>query len=151
MSSDIRLLTMLDRQLHQAHRNAISAELAARGLSEIGHPLLLTILETSEGASEQRSCMAQRDLAEMLHISPPAVSNSLKSLEKGGYITREPGKDDARRIRVHLTDKGSRAVEGCREAFAVVTRRALDGISEKERSLIISIQQRMLKNLESRR
>ncbi len=148
MPPDIRRLDMLDRQLRQAHRSAISAELAVRGLSEIGHPMLLTILETSEGSPLRGTCSAQRDLAEMLHISPPAVSNSLKSLERGGYITREPGKEDARCIHVRLTDKGRKAVEGCREAFDAVTARMLAGVSEEERVLLMDLHQRMLKNLQ---
>ena len=37
-------LGVLERQLHQARQNAIQAELAAAGLQEIGHPMLLCVL-----------------------------------------------------------------------------------------------------------
>ena len=143
-------LDLLDRQLHQAHRNAVAAELAARGLSEVGHPMLLTILETSEGAPPHGPCQAQRDLAEMLHITPAAVSSSLKSLEKGGYIRREPGPEDARRSRVLLTDKGRSAVEGCRAAFQAVSQRMMAGITEEEKAQLTDLRRRMLANLQEK-
>ena len=148
MPADTGQLELLDRQLHQAYRNAVNAELGARGLGEIGHPMLLTILETSEGAPPHGPCRAQRDLAELLHISPAAVSNSLKSLERGGYIRREPGPTDARRSRVLLTDKGRSAVEGCRAAFQAVSRRMLAGITEEEKARLTDLCGRMLANLQ---
>ena len=89
MDDSFRQLELLSRQIDQAHRCAINSELAARGLNEIGHPMLLTILEGYQ--SDDPEGHAQRDLAELLHISPAAVANSLKSLERGGYVRREPG------------------------------------------------------------
>ena len=38
MNDMLQQLELLSRQINQAHRNAINSELAARGLSEIGHP-----------------------------------------------------------------------------------------------------------------
>ena len=78
MDDSFRQLELLSRQIDQAHRCAINSELAARGLNEIGHPMLLCILQSS-GRDPEARCVAQRDLAELLHISPAAVANSLKS------------------------------------------------------------------------
>ena len=47
MDDSFRQLELLSRQINQAHRGAINAELAARGLSEIGHPILVCILQSS--------------------------------------------------------------------------------------------------------
>ena len=90
--------------------------------------LLLTILQSCADSDPDGQCHAQRELAELLHISPAAVANSLKSLEKGGYIRRERGRD-ARRNRVLLTPKGQQAVIGCQMAFETVSRRMLQGFS----------------------
>ena len=38
-------LELLSQQINHAHRSAVSEELSRRGLSEIGHPMLLTVLE----------------------------------------------------------------------------------------------------------
>lgn len=83
--------------------------------------MLLTILQSCADSDPDGQCHAQRELAELLHISPAAVANSLKSLEKGGYIRRERGRD-ARRNRVLLTPKGQQAVIGCQMAFETVSR-----------------------------
>ena len=44
MSSLNMDLGVLEHQMHQAHRNAVQAELSAAGLQEVGHPLLLLSL-----------------------------------------------------------------------------------------------------------
>ena len=146
MDDSFRQLELLSRQINQAHRSAINSELAARGLNEIGHPMLLCILQSSDRDPEAR-CFAQRDLAELLHISPAAVANSLKSLEKGGYSTRTPGQEDARRNQIQLTDKGRAAIQGCTESFAAVSHRMLAGFTPEERRQLLSFRMRMLNNL----
>ena len=146
MDDSFRQLELLSRQINQAHRSAINAELAARGLNEIGHPMLLCILQSTDRDAAER-CMAQRDLAELLHISPAAVANSLKSLEKGGYITRTPVQEDARRNQIQLTDKGRAAICGCMESFAAVSHRMLADFTPEERQQLLSFRMRMLNNL----
>lgn len=138
-------LELLSRQINQAHRSAVRNELAAAGLAEVGHPMLLTILQST--GEDDGQCDAQRELAEMLHISPAAVANSLKSLERGCYVRREPGQKDARRNRVMLTDKGRSAVEGCQAAFQAVSERMLAGFTQEERQQLLVLRRRMLENL----
>lgn len=147
MSDSIGQMELLAQQLHQAQRSAVGTQLAARGLGEVGHPVLLTILQSTRQAGEAGRCPAQRELAQALHISPSAVANSLKSLEKGGYIRREPGEGDARRNQVLLTDKGRRAVEGCQQAFEAVSRQMLAGFTPQEKEQLLSFRRRMLQNL----
>ncbi|MBR4098403.1 MAG: MarR family transcriptional regulator [Clostridium sp.] len=146
MSVSSQEMELLARQINQAHRAAIQTELNHAGLNEVGHPMLLSILKSGEDSPEER-CFAQRELAEFLHISPAAVANSLKSLEKGGYIRREPGQADARRNRVLLTEKGRQAVDGCEQAIVTVSQRMLIGFSEEERQQLLSFRKRMLRNL----
>ena len=145
MHDMVETLELLNLQLHQAHRKAVDAELSRRGLREVGHPMLMTILQSYERNSE--CCQAQCELAQQLHISPAAVATSLKSLEKSGYIRREPEERDARRNRVLLTEQGRRAVEGCQEAFRAVADRMLDGFSPEEQELLRQFRERMLNNL----
>lgn len=144
MKDKFHELDLLSRQLNQAHRSAVQRELNAAGLREVGHPMLLTILESGE---EDAPCHAQRDLAELLHISPAAVANSLKSLEKSGYIRREPGQRDARRNRVLLTEKGTQAVAGCRASFQRVSDRMMADFSPEECQQLMKFIEKMLQNL----
>ena len=70
MSSLNMDLGVLEHQMHQAHRNAVQAELSAAGLQEVGHPLLLCILRSA--GERCPDGQAQRELAELLNISPTA-------------------------------------------------------------------------------
>ena len=124
-------MELLSRQLSQVHKTAVQAQLSAVGLGEVGHPVLLAVLHSSCQEEPDGQCHAQRELAELLHISPAAVANSLKSLEKGGYIRRSPG-PDARRNQVLLTDKGKQAVDACQVIFESVSRRMLAGFTPEE-------------------
>ena len=120
MAAFAQEMELLSRQLSQAHRAAIQAELLAAGLEEVNHPMLVSLLQCAE-EDPAYPCQAQRDLAQQLHVSPAAVANALKGLERRGCIRREPWQDDARRNRVLLTEKGRAAVAGCREAFRRVS------------------------------
>lgn len=142
-------MDLLSRQLQQAHRAAVQAELNAAGLSEVGHPMLVSILQ-SAGEDPEGQCHAQRELADLLHVSPAAVANSLKCLERDGYIRREPWRKDARRNRVILTQKGAAAVEGCRDVFRRVSDRMMAGFSPEELRQLAQLQRRMIDNLNSR-
>lgn len=147
MSSLNMDLGVLEHQMHQAHRNAVQAELNAAGLQEVGHPLLLCILRSA--GERCPDGQAQRELAELLNISPPAVAASLKSLEKKGYIHREPEPGDARRNRVRLTAKGEKAVDDCFACLQRVTRRMFTGFTTEEQAVMRGFYLRMLENLQA--
>ena len=106
----------------------------------------MSILQ-SAGENPEGACQAQRELADLLHVSPAAVANSLKCLERDGYIRREPWQNDARRNRVILTEKGIQAVEGCRDVFQRVSARMMAGFSPEELAQLAQFQRRMLNNL----
>lgn len=146
MAAFAQEMELLSRQLSQAHRAAIQAELLAAGLEEVNHPMLVSLLQCAE-EDPAYPCQAQRDLAQQLHVSPAAVANALKGLERSGCIRREPWQDDARHNRVLLTEKGRAAVAGCREAFRRVSRTMLTGFSPEEQALLLAFERRMLQNL----
>ena len=146
MKDPFHEMELLSRQFNQAHRAAVQTELNAAGLSEVGHPMLVSILQ-SAGENPEGACQAQRELADLLHVSPAAVANSLKCLERDGYIRREPWQNDARRNRVLLTEKGLQAVEGCRDVFQRVSARMMAGFSPEELAQLAQFQRRMLNNL----
>ncbi len=139
-------MELLSRSLNNAHRSAVQAELNAVGLDKVGHPMLVSILQSADEDPEGQF-QAQRELADLLHVSPPAVANSLKCLERDGYIRREPWQRDARRNRVILTEKGAAAVEGCRDVFRRVSARMMAGFSPEELHQLAQFQRRMLDNL----
>ena len=139
-------MELLSRSLSNAHRSAVQAELNAAGLEKVGHPMLVSILQSADEDPDGQF-QAQRELADLLHVSPAAVANSLKCLERDGYVRREPWPKDARRNRVILTEKGAVAVEGCRAVFLRVSTRMMAGFSPEELNQLARFQRRMLDNL----
>ena len=140
-------LGVLERQLHQARQGAIQAELTAAGLQEVGHPMLLCVLGITGEQHPDAPVRTQRELARLLHVSPAAVTTSLQSLERKGYILREPGDGDARCNRVLLTDKGHQAVKDCLACLQRVSRRMYAGFTTEEQAIMRSFYLRMLDNL----
>lgn len=146
METPFQEMELLSRSLSNAHRSAVQAELNAAGLEKVGHPMLVSILQSADEDPDGQF-QAQRELADLLHVSPAAVANSLKCLERDGYVRREPWPKDARRNRVILTEKGAVAVEGCRAVFLRVSTRMMAGFSPEELNQLARFQRRMLDNL----
>jgi DNA-binding MarR family transcriptional regulator len=57
------------------------------------------------------------ELGNKLMVKPPTVTQFLKSLESGGYITRVEDENDRRAVRIRLTEKGSGLVNKASNAM----------------------------------
>lgn len=136
--------SMLFHALHRAHVNALQAELNARGLSDLGSPMILFILDHHGDRGEIAS---QRELAQALRVSPAAIATSLKSMERMGYVEKRVDKSDARRNRVIITDKGIMAVKQCKEVFAEIDRRMMEEFTPQEQEDLNRLHQKMFNNL----
>lgn len=147
MSSLNMDLGVLEHQMHQAHRNAVQAELSAAGLQEVGHPLLLCILRSA--GERCPDGQAQRELAELLNISPPAVAASLKSLEKKGYIHREPEPGDAGGTGCRLTRQGGEGGGRLLRLPAAGDPQNVHGFTTEEQAVMRGFYLRMLENLQA--
>lgn len=137
-------ILMLHR-LNRAHRNAVTALMAQYHLQDVGNPMLLFIL--SKGLEEGAVLPNQKQLAQWLHVSPATVANSLKSLERGGYVHKEQDPQDARRNRVSITEKGRQAVLECVKVFETVDNQMLQGFSQEDQAQLMRYQEQMLSNL----
>lgn len=76
--------------------------------------------------------IAQNELAKITHLSPPTVSATVEKMERDGYITREPGTSDARRMMVKLTDRGYALDVENQEYGRLLEERAFADLSEHE-------------------
>lgn len=130
--------------LHHAHKRRVAEEQTARGIGDLGAPMLLLSLFSAEAAGEQWS---QRDVARTLRVSPATVAVSLKTLERDGYVARCADERDQRRNRVMLTDKGREAVSLCGQCFRAVDDRMLAGFTAEEKAQLTEFFKRMIDNL----
>ncbi len=131
--------------LMRAHFNAQMAGLSKKGLPNIGSPKILFAL--MELSSRGKPAPSQKELADLLHISPATIANSLRSLEKFGFVTRQTDEKDTRRNRIFITDKGVESMLTIRQAFDAVDDYMFHGFTPEERAQVYSLHTRMLDNL----
>lgn len=136
--------SMLFHALHRAHVNALQTELHARGLADVGAPMILFILEHHGDHGEIAS---QRELAQALRVSPATIATSLKSLERLGYVEKRVDAQDARRNRVLITEKGKSAVQQCFAVFHDIDLRMMAGFTAQEQADLDRLHRKMLENL----
>ena len=61
--------------------------------------------------------ISQRELARALHISPPTATNTLKRMERDGWVERRRDETDQRIVQVYLTAKAKDLRAEARASF----------------------------------
>ena len=92
---------------------------------------------------------SQKELAELLGITPAAVTGALKKLEADGYVKRTLGHDN-RYNQLQITDKGREVVTRTRELFSAVDRELFCGFSVEELDAYVSSLEKMQANISRR-
>ena len=95
-----------------------------RGLSG-GEMGMLVYLEVQKGA-------APTELGRFFGITSARVTNALNSLEKKGYVLRQPVPGDRRRVLVNVTEAGSARVREHLNATLQDVTRLMDAMGEKD-------------------
>lgn len=122
------------------HKSAIDRYLDETRLHKSQHRLLMALARFGEKAS-------QRDLAEMLNITPAAVAVTLKKLEKDGLVSKKVSKVDNRYNEVQLTQKGQKIVKESQKIFQCIDGHMFDGFSEEELLQFASYVERVKTNI----
>ena len=107
------------------NRLVMSRVFAHRGIQH-AEILALTLLGRHEG-------LTQRELGEVLHLSPSRVSMVLSSLEETGDVVRRPDETDRRLSRVFLTPEGRHRESEQRAFLADHVKRTLGTLSEDDK------------------
>ena len=66
--------------------------------------IIMKVIYSIKESSEKKVLVS--DIVDKMHVSAQAISKTLKSLEKKGYIERFSNKEDRRRMEVAVTEKG---------------------------------------------
>jgi DNA-binding MarR family transcriptional regulator len=119
---------------------ALDARLAAlwhvlgrRGKRELSRTAA-SVLATLRDSGSRRIT----ELAESEAIAQPTVTTLVGRLERDGLVQRAPDPDDARAVRVHLTDAGRVRLAEMRAARALLLDARLGRLTTDERALLIS-------------
>lgn len=100
---------ILSREVHFLELRVVEQALRTTDVFRAQHHILM-YLSDHENSS-------QKDIAEVLHISPASVAASIKKLVQGGYVEKKINEADARYYEVTLTPKGQRVVAESRRIF----------------------------------
>lgn len=120
------LLDALDRQLRDD-----------AGISHDDYRIL-SLLYRSSGRSRRMN-----DLAQEMSFSPSRLTHAASRLEKHGWVTRSPARDDRRGIDIALTDAGvAKTRAASREHLALVKEIVFDAPdSDKLQAAVVALNQ----------
>jgi DNA-binding MarR family transcriptional regulator len=108
---------------------------------------------TALADSDQGEGVAVNAVSKMLHVDPSFVTTQSKLLEKRGFVRRRPSKDDARIVKMSLTDKTSKHLASLAAQqetlnefiFAEFSARELDDVTNKLAALKKRLEKACLK------
>ncbi|MEO2259038.1 MarR family transcriptional regulator [Paenibacillus amylolyticus] len=128
----------LDRISSQMRRN-YSESLRELNLY-VGQDNLLYRLWLGDGVT-------QMQLSEHMKCEPPTVTNMVKSLEQNGFIYRKRDVQDARIMRIFLTDKGKELEKPVEYKWREQQEKLLQSISSEDRLILRQLMQQMERNI----
>lgn len=106
----------------------------------VGQENLLYRLWLGDGITQMQMC-------EHLNCEPPTVTNMVKSLEQNGFIYRKRDEQDARVMRLYLTDKGKDLEGPVDFKWRQEQDKLLHSILPEERLLLRRLLKQMERNL----
>lgn len=114
-----------------------------RGGAHRGQGRVLAMLADRDGLSP-------RDLAALLRVQPPSLSELLDKLSRDGSIERRRHEEDQRMSSVFLTEKGRAMVNEVRQARKDAAETTLAGLTAEEQENLSALLDKLIASLEAR-
>lgn len=114
-----------------------------RGGAHRGQGRVLAMLAERDGLSP-------RDLAALLRVQPPSLSELLDKLSRDGSIERRRHEEDQRMSAVFLTEKGRAMVDEVRQARKDAAEATLAGLTAEEQENLSALLDKLIASLEAR-
>ena len=135
------------RELHfidRLSKNLVRSGMERFGLKDIGHPYILKVLVDS---GDEGLVVSQKKFAKKLMITPAAVAQSIKRMEKDGLITKISDENDLRVNRIRITDKGREYKKKMDRGLVFATETFFEGFSDDEIDTMHNYSQRIITNI----
>ncbi len=140
-----KMMGMMKMQSVHFHGHVDSSE-----LKRSEYMLLMSI--GGKGMCGPGGMVKVSDLSTHHHISRPAISQMLGSLEKKGFISRRTDDKDRRIVWVDLTEQGKQAFERANKAVFAYIRKIISLLGEEDTKMLTHLLSRLyeiIKNLEN--
>ena len=96
-----------------------------------------------------REGVSQRELAEMVQLTPPTVTAMLQKMERAGLIERRIDESDQRVTRIHLTDDGRALNRDLRRAHGAYISETIGTLNEDDRRELARLLRLLGDNIEA--
>jgi DNA-binding MarR family transcriptional regulator len=94
-----------------------------------------------------RDGLTPGEIAKQLELATPTVTRAASRMEAAGLLHRAPHPSDARLVRLCLTAKGRALESTMREEIRQLTGRALHGLSDEDRKILVATLHTITANL----
>jgi DNA-binding MarR family transcriptional regulator len=127
------------KKLNILHRIFVHTASSNNGLHYGQLPIL-------EYVQKHERC-SQRELADIMHVSPPSIATSIKRMQKAGLLEKKVSEDDLRFTHITITPKGQELANRCRMEFDKIDEQMFKGFSEEEKEQFCNYLDRLIENL----
>lgn len=138
----MRAVGLLIRVMRR-HHACVERRIGDLGIHHGQHRMLMKL------ACRQGDIPSQKELAEIMGISPAAVTATLKKLEREEYISRSMTDEDNRKNEIRITEKGLSKVVESRAVFESTDTEMFAGFTPEEIATFISFMERLDRNLDA--
>lgn len=122
------------------HHCCIEKRIQQLGIHRNQHMILMYLAHNEQVPS-------QKELARVFNVSTAAIANTMKNLEKGGYICRAADEEDTRKNIIKITEKGRNIVEISKNEFDAVDKEMFKGITEEQLEVFCEVMDALKSNL----
>ncbi len=137
--SSLRTMNVLTR-FHHLNRVLLSENIKKID-SSLSNPQAIIILHISPDKA-----YSVGELAEVLDVTPSAITHASRILIKKGYLLRDSGQD-LRKVYLKLTDKGHTLRNQIIEQLTKTNNTILNMLDETERKLFLKLVEKITKNI----
>ena len=106
----------------------------------LGQPKILDYLKDHNGS-------IQKDISAACHIEQASLTSVLNGMEKKGLIVRKMQDGNRRSLYVFLTEKGGELAERIAVEFEKIEKMAMEGFSDKEKEMLITLLSGIYRNI----
>ena len=137
---------MTDRQQLLELFSSILRKLKKAWIKEIHgiNPSQYFILKTLRHSGPQKAV----ELAEILQLTPGAITGATDKLVSEGYAERKGAKEDRRVVYLEITERGKQLIESMFENQNKVTARFFEGLPDEDIQHLIRIYNKISDNLD---
>jgi DNA-binding MarR family transcriptional regulator len=135
MDEFLAVLTSVSRSV----KTHLESRLLAHGV-HAGQQFILESLWREDG-------LTPGELAHRIGVETPTVTRAAQRMEVTGLVKRIPDPEDARLVRVYLTERGRDVQTHLPALLRAATEEALAGLGQEERTELVSLLKRVQKNL----